>query len=261
MKERRNTSLLNNSRFYILASSILLSIATAAYLRLQIPSDQLYYIRVQQVFGLLCLLYWYVALVISPIGYIVGKHRMKHIEFARRAIGVSAAYFATLHAAVALWGQLGGISELALLPPLFKWSLAGGSIALLILLIMAATSFDKVVSFMTYKKWKWLHRLVYTGLVLAVLHIWTIGTHLAYVPVQWIALAALVILSGLELYRMSYLLNKKWLREGKAEVFIIFISLWAVVVTAIFMMPVFIHNYHSQHVDHGQQDGGGHTHE
>lgn len=260
MKKDKKASLLNNTRFYILATSILLSIATAAYLRLQIPSDQLYYIRTQQVFGLLCIFYWYLALVISPIGYVIGKHRTKRLEFARRAIGVSAAYFATLHAAVALWGQLGGISEVSLLPTLFKWSLAGGATALIILLIMAATSFDKVVSFMTFRKWKWLHRLVYFGLILVVLHIWTIGTHLAYPQVQWVAFVALAILSGLELFRTTKLINDKYLHFDKAEAATLWLSMWVIVVVGIACIPVFVQNYHSKHVNHNHQSGSEHNH-
>ncbi len=254
----KKTSILNNSRFYILVSSVLLSIATAAYLRLQIPSDQLYYIRTQQVFGLFCIFYWYLALIISPIGYVIGKQRTKRLEFARRAIGVSAAYFATLHGAIALWGQLGGIGEISLLPPLFKWSLAGGAIALFILLIMAVTSFDKVVSFMTFRKWKWLHRLVYIGLILVVLHIWTIGTHLAYPQVQWIAFIALAILSGLELFRATKLYNNKYLHLQKAEAAILWLSTWVIVVVAIAFIPLIVQNYHSKHTDH--KSGDEHTH-
>lgn len=260
MKQNKKSSLLNNTRFYILATSILLSIATAAYLRLQIPSDQLYYIRTQQVFGLLCIFYWYLALIISPISYVIGKHRTKRLEFARRAIGVSAAYFATLHAAIALWGQLGGIGEISLLPPLFKWSLAGGAIALFILLIMAATSFDKVVSFMTFRKWKWLYRLVYFGLILAVLHIWTIGAHIAYPQVRWIAFIALAVLSGLELFRTTKFVNDKYLHFDKAEAVTLWLSTWVIVVVAIACMPAFVQNYHSKHTDHNHKSGGVHTH-
>ena len=96
MEKNIHRSLLDNSRFYILATSFLISLAVIGFLRLQIPSDQLFYIRTQQVFGLLAIFYWYVALIISPIGHVIGKHRMKKVEFARRAIGVSAFYFVLL---------------------------------------------------------------------------------------------------------------------------------------------------------------------
>ena len=250
MDKKTKNNILNNSRFYILVSSFLLSIAVIGILRLQISSDQLYYIRTQQMFGLLGVIYWYFALVISPIGYVIGKHRTKKLEFARRAIGVSAFYFVLLHGVIALWGQLGGLSELHYLPSLFQWSLLWGAIAFSILLIMALTSFDKVVKFMTFRKWKWLHRFVYIGGILAVLHIWTIGTHLAYTNVQLIAFTALVILSGLELYRTTKLVNDKYLHLDKSEAVTLFISSWVIVSALILTIPVVVQNYHSRHNDH-----------
>lgn len=250
-QQRSEYQLLNNSRFYVLAISMLLSVATFAWLRLQIPSDQLFYIRVQQVFGLLCVLYWYAALVISPIGYIVGKQRMRHIEFARRAIGVSAAYFALLHGSVALWGQLGGMGQLSYLPSLFQWSLAGGLVALVILLIMAATSFDKVVKFMTFRRWKLLHRLVYIGGILAVLHIWSVGTHLAYVNIQWATFTALVVLSGLETFRAVTLFAKKRPEFQSKDYFVtLFVSIWLLWIVLIAAIPTLVQNYHSRHDSH-----------
>lgn len=261
MSKQNNVSLLYNSRFYILAFSFLLSIAVAALLRGFIPSDQLYYIRVQQVFGLLCIVYWYLALVISPIGFIIGKKRIVHLEFARRAIGVSAAYFAVLHGSIALWGQLGGISELAFLPDLFKWSLAAGAGGLLILLIMAATSLDRVVAFMTFKRWKLLHRLVYIAWVLVVLHIWTVGTHLAYTGVQWAIFIALVVLAGLELYKITKKLNDRFIRFGKTEAITLFISSWAIVAALILMTPSVVRNYHTQHTEHSKSTKHRSSHE
>jgi DMSO/TMAO reductase YedYZ heme-binding membrane subunit len=250
MTQDKSARLLDNSRFYILAISGLLSVATAAYLRLQISSDQLYYIRTQQIFGLFCILYWYLALIISPIGYVIGKRHIKQLEFARRAIGVTAAYFATLHAAISLWGQLGGISELSLLPSLFKWSLGGGAISLLILLILTVTSLDKAIELMTYKKWNWLHRLVYGGLILAILHIWTIGSHLSYPKVQLVAFIALAILAGLEIFRLTKLLNDKYLQLNKVEYATLWFSMWAISLVIIACIPIFVENYRSKHVEH-----------
>lgn len=261
MAKDKNYHLLHNSRFYILAASFLLSVAVAAYLRLQIPGDQLYYIRMQQVFGLLCIFYWYFALVISPIGHVIGKHRTKRLEFARRAIGVSAFYFALLHGVVALWGQLGGLGQLYYLPLLFKWSLLGGGIALGILAIMAATSFDRVISFMTLRKWKWLHRLVYIGGVLAVLHVWSVGTHLAYSNIQIAAFIALVVLGGLEWYRTTKLVNNTYLHFDKTEAATLFIAGWIVIATLVLAIPLFVQNYHSRHDDHAGEthsQGGEH---
>ena len=57
-------------------------------------SDQLFIIRLQQIYGLASIILWYLVVIIGPMGHIVGKHRTKHLEFMRRAIGVSAFYFA-----------------------------------------------------------------------------------------------------------------------------------------------------------------------
>jgi len=251
MAQTSGVRLLNNSRFYILNGSILLSVAVFSWLRIQISSDQLFFIRAEQVFGLLCVGYWYLALTISPIGYVVGKQRTKRLEFSRRAIGVSAFYFALLHAAIALWGQLGGFTQLQYLPSLFQWSLLGGLVAFVILLIMAATSFDKVVKIMTFRKWKWLHRLVYIGGILAVFHIWSVGTHISYGGIRVAALVALIILAGLELYRVTKLLNDKYLHLDRTESLTVYVVLWAIVSTLILLFPTVIQNYHSQHMEHG----------
>lgn len=242
----------DNSRFYILASTVLLSIAVVSWLRISIAGDRLFYIRTEQVFGLLCLLYWYVAMIISPLGYVIGKQRMKHVEFARRAIGVSAAYFAALHTVVALWGQFGGLGQIGQLPSLFRWSLLGGLAALVVLLLMAATSFDKVISLMTFRRWKWLHRLVYLGGVLALLHVWSVGTHLAYSGVQIAAFAALVVLSGLEAFRLVTLFTRRVQEySGKISFTVLFVVLWVIWIEALWSVPLWIDNYHtSRHSGH-----------
>lgn len=250
MAGEKNYQLLNNSRFYVLASTFLISILVFSWLRIQISSDQLFLIRTQQVFGLLCVIYWYTALTISPLGYVIGKHRTKHLEFSRRGIGVSAFYYALLHGSIALWGQLGGLGQVQYLPSLFQWSLICGSAAFVVLLILAATSLDKVVDFMTFKRWKLLHRLIYLGGILAVLHIWTIGTHLANSNLQLIAFFALVILSGLELFRVVKLTNDKHLHLPAMERSVLFISAWLAIAFVIFMIPSVIQNYHGRHGEH-----------
>lgn len=248
---RKTLPLVHNLRFYILVSSLLVSLALFAWLRISIESDQLFLIRTQQVFGLSGVLLWYTALIISPLSYVISKKRMAHILFARRAIGVSAAYFVLLHGAIALLGQLGGVQQIALLPTLFKWSLLAGAVAGVILLIMAATSFDVVIRRMTYRRWKLLHRLGYIGGLLAIVHIWSIGTHLAYSGVQLAALSALVILSGLESYRVTTVLARRYPELNSKDYFVtLVVAIWALWVVVILAIPGLVRNYHSQHTDH-----------
>lgn len=85
---------------------------------------------------------------------------------------------------------------------------------------------------------------------MAVIHIWTIGTHLAYGKVQVAAFLALVVLAGLETFRTTKIVNTKYLHLAKTEVAMFFISIWIVVILMIGSIPVFIKNYHGRHVGH-----------
>lgn len=228
-------------------SSILLSFMVIATMRALITADQLFYIRTQQVFGTLTMMYWFVALSISPLGYVFGKERLEKLAFARRAIGVSAAYFACLHAAIALWGQLGGPARLGQLPDFFIGSLTAGAVGLVILILMASTSFDKVIKFMTFRRWKWLHRLGYLGFTLVLIHIWTVGTHLSYGYVQIIAVFLLGTLAALESNRLVRIWNQKWKLLSPTEAFATTMSLWIVLLGLIFAIPILFDNYHAAH--------------
>jgi methionine sulfoxide reductase heme-binding subunit len=256
-KMRSHTTLRNlpsNSRFYILCFSVVLSVYVAAQLRLQIAGDQLFFIRLEQTYGLVSLCYLYVALLISPLSKLVGKKPwMGIVLFSRRAIGVSAFGFALLHALVAVWGQLDGLRGVLLLPAIFQWSLAFGAAMLFILLLMALTSFDKVIRFMTFRKWKWLHRFVYIGSVLVLLHVWLIGTHVAYDAVQLGGFAAIALLLGLETWRMTRELAKKYPEFGrKPEFYTLILATWVMCMTLLFLLPSIVSNYHSAH------EGAGH---
>src|SRR5690606_25227257 len=116
--------------------------------------------------------------------------------------------------------------------------------------IMAATSFDVVVRYMTPKRWKLLHRFVYGAGILVIIHIWSVGTHMAYGGVQGAAFTALVVLLGLECYRMAKILNDKYIHLGKTEAVTIFITIWVLSVALVLAIPALIQNYHSAHESH-----------
>lgn len=253
-------NLLNNSRFYILVGSTLFAIIIMAWLRLRISSQQLYYIRLEQIFGLLSIVYLYVAVIISPLSKLVGeKGGMRYLLFGRRAIGVMAACFAVLHSGVALLGQIGGISGINLLPDRFKWSISLGLTACIILIAMAATSFDKVVSYMTLERWKWLHRLVYMGIIFIILHVWMIGTHLAYFSIKVSAFIALALFFGLEANRIVHNAKKKIpaLQVQQRYLAAVF-CIWMFWISMLVWMPNLVNNYHAEHYDqqgnHGTQN-------
>ncbi len=238
----------DNIRFYILLLAGIMSFIAAAYLRINVSSDTLFVIRLQQVYGFIALFFWYIALLATPLSSIFGKEGfMRQYLFARRALGVSAAYFALLHVLLGLFGQLGGIGNLLLLPDRFQLSLLFGGLGLLVLLTMAFTSFDKVIKWMTFQRWKWLHRLGYLAAILVFLHVWTVGTHMTYTWVRWVFFGALVLLAGLESWRTA--LNiRKWVKSlNQLEFLLIFISLFVVLMVFIVVLPRTVTSYHSRH--------------
>lgn len=242
-----NVKLLDNGRFYILAVTCFIALLVPASLRLSISSDQLLLIRTEQIYGLLALVYWYIVLLTAPLrSLFTTGHHLRSLVYHRRALGVSAAAFAALHGVVALFGQLGGIAGMSQLPQLFQWSLLAGSVAMGFLIIMAATSFDRIVTIMTPRYWKMLHRTGYIGGIAVLLHIWTIGTHISYSAVQIAALIALIILGGLESYRaITVYAVKKQFRSDKATVYTLIMASTVIWSALLLLIPVYIENYHA----------------
>ncbi len=197
--------LFTNSRFWILIVAVVLSVNIAGFVQLLIPSGSLQAIRIEQIYGFIALALMYIAILASPLTAVFsnlpGKEAYLH---ARRAIGVSAFYYALLHAAVTLFAQLGGFSGLGYLNNTYKLSLLGGVFALGILFIMAATSLDIVVDKMGYRHWKLLHRLVYIASILLLIHMILIGTHFidtvtVYAAITYLAAGFLIILELLRI--------------------------------------------------------------
>lgn len=245
--------LLHNTRFYILASSICISIFVVAQVRLGIQNDQLFIIRTEQLFGALAIAYWYVALLISPLNHILSSASwMRYVVFARRAIGVSAAYFALLHGALALWGQLGGISGINLLPDRFAFALFLGAIGVAILLVMAATSFNAVIAFMTPRRWKMLHRLGYIGGMAVLVHIWMIGTHANYLNLQITVLILIGVLLALESIRIVKAITKRHPSFQSTDITIaLTVCVWVCWMTLLCLLPVLVKSYHGEnHQNH-----------
>ena len=234
-----------NIRAYFLGLAVLVSILVVSVLRLTIPSDQLFYIRTQQIYGLIAVLLLYGAVILTPLSKLFPKKSwMSVLLFARRAIGVSAAYFTILHTLIALLDQVGGIANLNLLPKRFIVAFVMGGIATLILLAMAATSFDVAIKKMTFKRWKQLHQLVYIAGIFIIVHVWLIGTHADITAIRLVALIALGTLFALESYRLvgKYAANLGSLQQKLAGV-----AVFAMLFGSLWLLPIFAGNYHSEH--------------
>lgn len=169
---------LHNSRFWILAGAVALSVNIAGFVQLEIPAGSLQTIRIEQTYGFISLLLLYLAILASPLTkvfpHLPSKEAYLH---ARRAIGVSAFYYAALHVYIAFFQQLDGFGGIGHLDRSYSLSLFAGVFALGVLCMMAATSFDWVVNRLSYRHWKLLHRLVYFASLAVLLHVMLIGPH------------------------------------------------------------------------------------
>jgi len=170
--------LLKNIRFYILAFSVLFSIAALVAVSNFYPAGELMVIKLERLYAFSALGFLYITLLIGPgikvFGFIPYKSKLIH---ARRALGVSAFYFVLLHSNLAFFGLLGGFGGLGYLDGRYLLAVSLSFTAELILALMAATSFDFMVRKLTYRWWKFLHRFVYLAGTLIVIHALLIGSH------------------------------------------------------------------------------------
>lgn len=226
---------------------MLLSIVVASWLRLTVPSDQLFAIRTQQVFGLASIVLLYVAVLLTPLSKLAKNiPGMPALLFARRAIGVSAFYFAALHTIIVLVGQVGGWSGILLLPSRFKFAFILGGIALLILMLMAATSFDKAIKAMTFPRWKFLHRFVYLAGITVIIHVWLIGTHAQYAWAKWGGLLLLALLFLLEAIRLAQTYAVKYKLDSESRL-AVGALIFGLLLGALLLLPLTSPNYHAVH--------------
>jgi len=177
-----------------------------------VPSPRIRLIRLDQVFAFLSIIFLYFALLISPLyhSFRALPHKEKVVE-ARRTIGVASFVFALLHTIFAFFGQLNGFSGLPFLDNEYLFALIMGFIGLEILMVLAFTSFDKAISYLTFPKWKILHRFVYLGGILILIHMLLLGSHYQHISslIPIITFIALAFLFILEAIRFDNYLEKK----------------------------------------------------
>ncbi len=205
-------SLLRNIRFYILFFSLVLSLTIFFWTIFTTPQAAIKVINLTRIYAFCSITFLYFALLCGPFCYTFRSfpYRPQYLK-ARRAIGVSAFYFALLHSLFAFFGVLGGFKGLGFLDARFIFAIALSFVALIILSLMAATSFDFVITKMTFKRWKILHRLVYIAGIFVLIHALLIGSHFQNLlePIPLIYLSAVAFLLYLEAKRVIVFLQKK----------------------------------------------------
>lgn len=205
------TDLFKNNRFYILVFSLGLSVVI--YFLINKSTQIVQVSQLTQTYALIALAYLYITLLIGPLVY-----QFKFIPFrgklvnARRALGVSAFYFALLHALLGFFGELGGFSGLPFLDGKFLLAIFLSFIALIILALLAATSIDWVIEKITFDRWKFLQRFVYLASVFILIHALLLGSHFSDISglVPSISFFALMFLLFLEARRIDFYLQNKF---------------------------------------------------
>jgi DMSO/TMAO reductase YedYZ heme-binding membrane subunit len=190
---------LKGIRFYIAIGSGLVTLFVILWAHAAYAGTTLYPTRIEEVFAWLAVVLVALAVAIGPTFKVLPRLPGKSLFFdARRLIGVSAAWFATLHAGIA-FGALFKFPNPLSLPADYQRSFLFGAGALLILLAMAFTSFDKAFSSMGIW-WFRLHRLVYVAIGLTLLHAFGIGVHATnLLPLLLISIGVATVL-GMHVY-------------------------------------------------------------
>jgi DMSO/TMAO reductase YedYZ heme-binding membrane subunit len=205
-------SLFRNIRFYLLTFSILLSLVIFLFVILNIPEGSQQITKLSQLYALIAVVYLYLALLATPLTKLFDlPFNLKYLK-ARRAIGVSAFWFGLLHTLISFFGGLGGFNGLFFLNNKYLFSLAIGFVALIILSIMAFTSFDYWVAKLTFKRWKKIHRFVYVAAFLLLVHTLMLGSHFSNLSdlIPQIFIIAMILLISLESFRFDNYLKSKF---------------------------------------------------
>jgi DMSO/TMAO reductase YedYZ heme-binding membrane subunit len=162
-------------RIYIAFAAVIVTLEAWWWSATLFGGGQLMVIRLQEVYAWICVGLLATVLAIGPVTKLFPKLPGKTQIFdSRRAFGLSAAWFATLHILLTYFKQFNAVNPFSL-PTNYKWAMLYGVIALAILLAMAATSVNAV-----FNKWGiwWfrLHRLVYAAVILILVHAFMIGS-------------------------------------------------------------------------------------
>jgi DMSO/TMAO reductase YedYZ heme-binding membrane subunit len=150
----------------------------------------------------------YLTLVVGPLGGVPRLASGATGTEARRALGVSACYFALLHSYFGFYRFVGGFAGLRYWSSYFAWSLLAGLLALVLLCTLAVASLPWLVRRMG-RYWKPTQRLLYVAAVLILIHGVTVTIHLTHLrAILIVTYVLLVVLLALELRRVDRYLTR-----------------------------------------------------
>ena len=138
-----------------------------------------------------------ISFLVSPLIKVASWFKVRlptaHLVAFRRSFGLLAAWMGSVHLATVITGYLYGKWE-ALLHSFF---LNAGTLAYLLLLALALSSFPGLIKKLGIKLWGELHMLTYAAVAVATFHL----AASAFVPV-WVSLLAAVLIPGLIVIRL-----------------------------------------------------------
>ncbi len=214
-------------RLYIGIAIVLVTLEAWWWVSVSYSGSTLFATRLEEAYAWLAVGLISLAVAIGPVygawPRLPGKAIMSD---ARRLLGIGGAWFASLHVTITYVALFKTANPLDL-PANYQQSFAVGSLALLILLAMAFTSFDRAFHGLGIW-WFRLHRFVYVALLLGLFHAFTIGVH----ATEWPVLIVLSITAGLLLCLHAYL---AFIRTDHPTIWqILAISYAAVLLIAVF---------------------------
>ncbi len=249
--------LLKHVRKIIYGGSILWAMWVFAHVSSQFPLRDTQALEFTVWFSWTAVVLLYLTLLYSPLYSLFPKMPGKPVWLlARRALGVSAFLFACVHAFYAFFKTLGGFSGLGFLSGRYIFSLVLSLTALLILFLLAVTSFDRIIVAMG-KWWNWLHRFLYLAALLIVVHALLLGADFIVLSrfVPQLFFAALFMLLFLQALRVD-----KEIRKISPQVPQLGIAVVVVLFATLFTYDVILSphsgggiNVHAQHLQQAQQ--------
>jgi ferredoxin-NADP reductase/DMSO/TMAO reductase YedYZ heme-binding membrane subunit len=117
--------------------------------------------------GMLTLIFLALTLLVTPLRRFTG---LSWLYIFRRSLGLYAFWYACAHLFIFYEFREGANLKLTVSEILHRPYLTIGTIALLLMVPLAATSTNWALRWMGPTSWKWLHRLVYLTVILGVIH-------------------------------------------------------------------------------------------
>lgn len=240
-------------RFFVLLVSCIIAIGVYLFITMTIPDSSLQTIRLTEIYGFISIIYLYITLLISPLYDVLPFLPFRALAVrSRRALGVSAFFFGLLHGFLGFFFLLGGFAGLRFLDAKYLFGISLSFVALLILSVLAATSFDFMIKKLGGPRWTFIHRFVYLAAFLLVFHVLLLGSHFvdlsAVIPqVFFAALFLLLILESIRFDRYMFKKFSTFPRLGIAFVVVVWGMFLGIVLVFLPQNATQSLNIHAQH--------------